>query len=442
MPLSPDHVFTVSELNSEVKWLLDTQFGVVWVEGELSNTMRARTGHMYFSVKDSRSQLRCAMFRNDNRRIDFTPQDGQKVLVRGRLGIYEARGDYQMVVDRMLEVGAGDLQAKFEQTKRRLHEEGLFDEQHKQSLPAFPRSIGLITSPTGAAVRDALNVLRRRCRHAQVIIYPATVQGATAAPSIARMLKLANKRNECDVLLLIRGGGSLEDLWAFNEEVVARSIFDSALPVISGIGHEIDFSIADLVADLRAPTPSAAAELCSPDSAELQQMIKAMQQRLLRQQENTQSGHKVILTRLQRRLDNHHPQSRLRQRAQRCDELELRLQRQIINAQGRARNRLVQLQTRLKNLSPEHQFVRRSSQLSSLNSRLTNSTRTTLQRAGLRLDGSVRALQAVSPLSTLGRGYAIVQTTTGTVVTNTDQVNAGEALDIRVSAGKISARVT
>ncbi len=440
-PLSKDHVFTVSELNSEVKWLLDTQFGTVWVEGELSNTMRARTGHMYFSVKDSRSQLRCAMFRNDNRRVDFSPKDGQKVLVRGRLGIYEARGDYQMVVDRMLEVGAGDLQRKFEENKRRLHEEGLFDEKHKKPLPPFPNTIGVITSPTGAAVQDALTVLRRRSGHAQVIIYPATVQGATAAPSIAAMLKLANQRNECDVLLLIRGGGSLEDLWAFNEEVVARAVFASRLPVIAGVGHEVDYSIADLVADLRAATPTAAAELCSPDSGELSQLIQSMQQRLVRQQQSYGQHLTSKLSHLQRRLANHHPDNRLRQRAQRCDELELRLQRAVLNAHERSRARLSQLQTRLRNLSPELQFSRRQQQLSSLRLRLENSTRSALQNTRLRLDGSNRALQAISPLNTLGRGYAIVQTTQGSVVTDTDQVNSGDTLDIRVSTGQIAATV-
>lgn len=442
IPLTPDQVFTVSELNSEVKWLLDTQFGSIWVEGELSNTMRARTGHMYFSLKDSRSQLRCAMFRNDNRRLDFTPADGQKVLCRGRLGIYEARGDYQMVVDRMIETGAGALQQKFEQTKKRLHAEGLFDEARKKPLPQFPQTIGVVTSPTGAAIRDVLNVLQRRYACAQVIIYPATVQGQTAAPAIVKMLGIANRRAEVDVLLLIRGGGSIEDLWAFNEEAVARAIFESTLPVISGVGHEIDYTIADLAADVRAPTPSAAAELCSPDREELQMGLRGLQRSLYRLMTNRINDHRNMLGQWQRRLANVHPRNQLRQKAQRVDELELRLRRCMNNTVSQARLQQQQLTRRLRLLSPEHQIAQRHERLVRLQGRLGQTMSNRLQQARLQLSGSQRALQAISPLNTLARGYAIVQTDTGSVVTDAAQVNPKSAIRVRLAQGELAAEVT
>ena len=441
IPLTLDEVYTVSDLNSEVKWLLDTQFGSVWVEGEISNLMRARTGHMYFSLKDNRSQLRCAMFRNDNRRVQFSPADGQKVLVRGRLGIYEQRGDYQLIVDKMTEIGVGALQQQFEATKKRLHAEGLFDDTHKQSLPAFAQRIGLVTSPTGAALQDALNVLRRRFRCAELIVYPVTVQGKEAAPSIARMLQIANRRNECDVLMLMRGGGSLEDLWAFNEEPVARAIFASRLPIICGVGHEIDFTIADLVADVRAPTPSAAAELVSPDQTELQQALKALQRRMLRLVKQHTEDNAHYLQQLARRLNNQHPRQQLQQRTQRCDELDMRLQRSMQLATTRANASLANLQLRLRNLSPQRELDRRQERTTQLHNRLVQSLNGQLRAAKVRLAGSTRALQTISPLNTLGRGYAIVQSSAGGVITSTSQIKKGQQIEVRVADGELGATV-
>ena len=442
IPLTLDDVYTVSELNTEVKWLLDTQFGSLWVEGEISNLMRARTGHMYFSLKDSRSQLRCAMFRNDNRRVQFSPADGQKVLCRGRLGIYEQRGDYQMVVDQMTEIGVGALQQKFEATKKRLHAEGLFEESHKLPLPEFPKRIGLVTSPTGAALQDALNVLARRYRCAELIVYPVTVQGEQATPSIVSMLALANRRAECDVLMLMRGGGSLEDLWAFNEEAVARAIYASKLPIICGVGHEIDYSIADMVADVRAPTPSAAAELVSPDQSALQQAVANSQRRLHRTTlQNIEDAHSH-LQQLARRLSNHHPSYRLRQRAQRCDELDLRLQRGVQLSVAKASSSLGNLQLRLRNLSPGKELQRRQEKLTSLRSRLEQSILGRLNAANVHLGGHQRTLQTISPLNTLARGYAIVQNADGEVITRDDQVSANAALELRLAEGNLGAKVT
>ena len=441
IPLTLDEVYSVSDLNREVKWLLDTQFGNLWVEGEISNLMRARTGHLYFSLKDSRSQLRCAMFCNDNRRVQFSPADGQKVLCRGRLGIYEQRGDYQMVVDQMTEVGIGALQQKFEETKKRLHAEGLFSEDSKQPLPVLPRRIGLITSPTGAALQDALNVLRRRYRCAELIVYPVTVQGDKAAPSIVNMLRIANKRAEVDVLMLMRGGGSLEDLWAFNEEAVARAVFVSELPIICGVGHEIDYSIADMVADVRAPTPSAAAELVSPDQAELQQSIAKNHRRLVRAMAEVRDNNHGWLQQLRRRLNNQHPQQRLRQRTQRCDELDLRLQRAVQLSSTRASSTLGNLQLRLRNLSPQRELARRSEKLLQLQNALQQSLQTRLNAAKVQLTGNVRTLHTISPLNTLARGYAIVQGPSGDVVTSAGQVTTGQIVRVRVADGEFGATV-
>jgi exodeoxyribonuclease VII large subunit len=436
-----EHVFGVSELNREVKWLLDSTFGQVWVEGELSNLTRPGSGHLYFSLVDANSQIRCAMFRGDNRRLDFKPANGQSVLCRGRLGIYEARGDYQLIVDRMIETGAGALQRQFEETKRRLQAEGLFDTANKLALPPFPKTIGLLTSPTGAAVQDALNVLSRRYPLARVIIYPVPVQGATAAPAIAQMLERANRRAECDVLLVLRGGGSLEDLWPFNEEAVARAIYRSSIPVISGVGHEIDFTIADMAADLRAPTPSAAAELSTPDGQELLGTVLALHQRLrllaaqrlARQQQN--------LREIMARLRRHHPIQRLRQSGQRVDELEIRLRRLMNNCLSRAAVRHQHLQRSLLRSSPSRLLARRREQRQVLQHRLQQLIGQDLQRRHSRLMIAARALSAVSPLNTLKRGYSIVQTVNGAVVTDATQVDVGENVEIRLNDGNLSAEI-
>jgi len=442
MSMSLDQVFSVSELNSEVKWLLDQTFGSIWVEGELSNAMRARTGHFYFSLKDSRSQLRCAMFRNDNRRLDFAPKDGQKVLCRGRLGLYEARGDYQLIVDRMMETGAGDLQRQFEQTKKKLSEQGLFDQQHKKQLPVYPASIGIVTSPTGAAVHDAIKVLQRRYRRAKVIVYPATVQGKEAAPSIVRMLKTANRRAECEVILLIRGGGSLEDLWAFNEEKVAQAVFASTIPIISGVGHEIDYTITDLVADLRAPTPSAAAELCSPDQAALELLISQYNHRLNHAISQRSGTFHTSCQRLFRRLAVQHPSRILQQRLQRCDELELRLNRALTSGINNSKKGSLSLQRRLQLLSPTRQLQRRQQSLTAQSNRLKAIVQSIIDQHRLRLEGSRRTLLAISPLQTLERGYAIAQDRTGQIIRDPAKLAPGQPVLVRVAKGEFAAEVS
>jgi exodeoxyribonuclease VII large subunit len=281
------YIYSVSELNAAAKSVLENDLGRIWIEAEISNMSRPASGHWYFTLKDQKAQIRCAFFKGSNRLVNFTPEDGQLLLVRGRVSLYEPRGDYQLIVDQMEPAGIGDLQRAFEETRQRLLEAGLFDEAHKQPLPTIPKRIGLITSPSGAAIRDVLHVLRRRYPMVPVVLYPTSVQGASAATEIMQALGHAVNRNECDVLLMTRGGGSIEDLWPFNDEQLAKAIYDCPIPIISGVGHEIDFTIADFVADVRAPTPSAAAEMLVPDQLELRRLLQRHQRQLTQQMQDS-----------------------------------------------------------------------------------------------------------------------------------------------------------
>ncbi len=281
-PRAARDIYTVSRLTREVRTVLEHEFGVIWIEGELSNLARPRSGHWYFSLKDESAQSRCAMFRSRNRLLTFDPAEGMHVIARARVGMYEPRGEFQLIVEHMELAGEGALRAKFEQLKRKLAAEGLFDQGVKQELPVWPSRIGVVTSPSGAAVRDIVTVLKRRNPAIEVVIYPSSVQGANAAPELVRAIQTANSRGECDVLIVGRGGGSIEDLWAFNEESVARAIFASDIPVVSAVGHEIDFTIADLVADTRAPTPSASAEICSLESEDIIRALEAIEHQLFK----------------------------------------------------------------------------------------------------------------------------------------------------------------
>jgi len=390
-------VYSVSRLNREVRELLESGIGQLWVQGELSNFSRPASGHWYFSLKDRDAQVRCAMFRLRNARTGFVPRDGQQVLVRARVGLYEPRGEYQLLVEELEDAGLGALQRAFEELKRRLAAEGLFDPERKRSLPAAPHCIGVITSPSGAAIRDILHILARRFPAARVLIYGVPVQGAAAVPAIVAALDLASARAECDVLIVARGGGSLEDLWAFNDERVARAIHRARLPIVTGIGHEIDFTIADFVADLRAPTPSGAAELVVPDGAAWRTRLTQLHERFLAAMRRTLAVENAALTRLQRRLTASHPGMRLQAMAQRLDELEGRLQF-VLQA------RLAREQTRLQSLA--------------------------------------RALQAVSPLATLERGFAVVtRSRDGELVTSAAQVAPDERIDVRLASGRLTASV-
>lgn len=391
-------VWTVSRLNREVRLLIETGLPALWIEGEVSNLARPASGHVYFSLKDEGAQVRCALWRSAAVKLSFTPRNGSQLLVRARVSVYEPRGEYQLIVEYAEEAGEGALRRRFEQLKARLREEGLFDESTKRPLPRLPRRIGVITSPTGAAIRDILHILRRRFPAVPVVIYPVPVQGEGAAAKIAAALALASQRAECDVLILARGGGSLEDLWSFNEEVVARAIRACAIPVISGVGHEVDFTIADFAADRRAPTPSGAAEIAVPDAAEWLARLNKDAGRL-RTAIIRRLGLKAERLAWQvRRLAVAHPGNRLRQHGQRLDELDLRLRRAM--AAG-------------------------------------------MERRRTRAEIAARTLNTVSPLATLERGYAIVtRAADGAILRDAGDVAPGETLAVRLARGSLRAEVT
>ncbi|HEY1992359.1 MAG TPA: exodeoxyribonuclease VII large subunit, partial [Gammaproteobacteria bacterium] len=378
-------ILSVSELNRAARGVLEGGFPLLWVEGEISNLAQPGSGHLYFSLKDAQAQVRCALFRNRGMLLRFKPANGMKVLVRGRVSLYEPRGDYQFLVESMEDAGHGALQRAFEALKERLAREGLFDAALKRPLPEVPKTIGVVTSSTGAAIRDILSVIRRRHPLARVIVYPVPVQGEGAAAKIAAMLGLASRRAECEVLILARGGGSLEDLWAFNEEPVARAIRASAVPVVSGVGHEIDFTIADFAADLRAPTPTGAAELVTPDLSDWRRLFEAHTDRLYQAKLR-------LLQNLRRRLDwcgerlrQLHPGRVLRDRSQRLDELQLRLERCARSHLRHERARLTALHAALREHSPRQRLHRASDRLIALEQRLRSAARANMSHVANRL---------------------------------------------------------
>jgi exodeoxyribonuclease VII large subunit len=431
-------VYTISRLNREVRALLDRHFSLVWVEGELSNLSRPGSGHLYFSLKDRDAQIRCAMFKMRNQLLSFAPRDGMQVLARARISLYEPRGDFQLVVEHMEEAGDGLLRRAFEELKKRLSSEGLFDPAHKLALPRLPRCIGVVTSPTGAAIRDILSVLRRRFPAIPVLIYPVPVQGTAAAPEIARMIRLAGERRDCDVIIVARGGGSLEDLWAFNEEIVARAIYDCPIPIVSGVGHEIDVTITDFAADQRAATPSAAAELVSPNGEEWLQTFITLENRLLTQIRRQQQGKAQALLWLGKRLAQQHPGRRLSDQGQRLDELEQRFQLAWRLQLRHAAVRLNAVTAQLLRHDPSRRLQQLQSQREQLSRRLLQVMKTTLQNHRQRLAGLGRALDAVSPLATLNRGYAIVKRLPdGTIVRTAEAVNIGDRIETRVAQGRL-----
>ncbi len=480
-------VFTVSRLNREVRVLLERGLGIVWVEGELSNFSQPSSGHWYFSLKDRDAQLRCAMFRLKNAGLGFTPKSGQQVLARGRISLYEPRGDYQLIVEHMEEAGVGALKREFERLKVKLAEEGLFALERKRNLPRFPRRIGVVTSPTGAAIRDVLHILARRFPPAAVLIYPTPVQGAAAVPAIVEALQTASARAECDVLIVARGGGSIEDLWAFNDERVARAICASSIPVVSGIGHEVDFTIADFVADARAPTPSGAAELVAPDrnaclealartlerlSACMRRELRSVTARLdgtlsrlklvhpgvrLSQQAQrlddleqrlasaTNRELRTIATRVAataQRLNLAHPGLRLAQQVQRLDDLEQRLTGAVREGMHNDRNRVSDAFARLVQHSPEHLVREFRLKHEGLDSRLHHAWKEGVSAKEHRLGLALRTLHTVSPLATLSRGFAIVTRADGALVTDAASVAVGDEIETRLAHGRLRARVT
>ena len=433
-------VLSVSQLNAEVGQLLNDGFPAIWVEGEISNLSRPRSGHLYFTLKDENAQLRCAMFKNRQLASRLNIENGQKVLARGQVGLYEPRGDYQFLVSILEDAGTGQLQQQFEALKRQLESEGLFATEYKKPIPPFPSHIGVITSPSGAAIKDILNVLKRRCPHIPVTVFPVAVQGTQAKTEIVKALRQANndKRPQpCDVILLARGGGSIEDLWAFNEEVVARAIADSDLPVISGVGHEIDFTIADFVADQRAPTPSAAAELVSPDSHSLMIELEQMRQRLKRLQNQQQQLRQQQLTTLQNRLNTQKPAHRLQQRAQKLDELDLRLQQAIKRQLNSQHNQLDRFCLRLQHQHPKQNLVQLQQRLNQLQQTLNTQIQRHLHDSEEQLALQAAQLNAFSPLKTLERGYSLTMTARRKLIKSTRQVKAGQKVITQLNDGEL-----
>ncbi|WCH29142.1 exodeoxyribonuclease VII large subunit [Aeromonas salmonicida] len=434
-------IFTVTRLNSAVRMILEQDLGLVWLTGELSNLAMPSSGHWYFSLKDISAQVRCAMFKGNNRRVPFRPQDGMQVLVQARVSLYEPRGDYQLIIESMQPAGDGMLALRFEELKRRLGAEGLFDEGRKRPLPREPRAVGLITSATGAALHDMLTVLGRRAPDLPVFIYPTQVQGSAAIGQIVAAITLANRRAEVDVLIVGRGGGSLEDLWCFNEEAVARAIAHSAIPVVSAVGHEVDVTISDFAADLRAPTPSAAAELVAPDRSARAQRLVHLKQRLVQAISRRQTAARHGFALLQKRLDHQDPKRRLEQQSQRLDELSGRLQ-QLLNLRlHQGERRLANLELRLQARSPSTLLAAGKRRHQLAQERLHALIAKRQDQASHRLAMLTARLDGVSPLATLGRGYSITRTQSGDVINRAAQVNAGQTLVTTLAEGHLQVRV-
>ncbi len=421
--------------------LLERGFGSLWLEAEISNFAKPGSGHWYFSLKDAAAQVRCAMFRQRNMLCAFTARDGQKVLVRVRIGLYEPRGEYQLIVDHMEDAGLGALKRQFEELSARLSQEGLFAAERKRPLPGLPRRIGVITSPTGAAVRDILHVLARRFPAAAVLIYPVSVQGAQAAAEIVEALETAGRRAECDVLILARGGGSLEDLWAFNDERLCRAIVASPIPIVTGIGHEIDFTIADFSADVRAPTPSAAAELAVPNAEEWLDSFVRLGARLKRGLRRCLEERRDKLRWLGGRLGQTSPAMRLSAQAQRLDELEQSLLRALRRRLQEHRERLRWLTGRAALVSPSNRLAQQNVRLENLSQHLNRAVRQAIGSRREQLLPLVRTLNAVSPLATLERGYAIVSIEGGAILRNAADAKPGTLIDARLAHGRLRARV-
>jgi exodeoxyribonuclease VII large subunit len=434
-------IYSVSRLNREVRVLLERGFGSLWLEAEISNFARPSSGHWYFSLKDAGAQVRCCMFRQRNMLCGFAPRDGQKVLVRARIGLYEPRGEYQLLIDHMEDAGLGALKRQFDELAAKLAAEGLFAPERKRPLPALPKRIGVITSPSGAAIHDILHVLARRFAAIPVLLYPVAVQGAAAAAEIVAALQLAGRRAECDVLILARGGGSLEDLWAFNDEALARAIAACPIPVVSGIGHEIDFTIADFAADVRAATPSAAAEIAAPDAAEWAASLRRLGERLQRALRQRIDAHRERLRWLIGRAELVSPEARLAQQGQRLDELEQRSLRALRQILADRRSALRLSVGRLWQLSPAARLQGTAARHAALFARLRAAGLQQLNRARERLAPLVRTLHAVSPLATLDRGYAIVSLEGGGILRDAKDAAAGTIIEARLSQGRIRAKV-
>lgn len=432
-------ILTVTQLNRKARQLLETHMPILWVEGELSSLARPSSGHWYFTLKDNGAQIRCAMFKNRNQSVRPQPQQGQQVLLRARVSIYEGRGDYQLIVEHMEDAGLGDLHRAFDELKSKLDQEGLFAPERKRALPKIPEHIGVITSPTGAAIRDILHVLERRFPSIPVSIFPVAVQGNQAAPQIVKAINAANRLSDCDLLMVSRGGGSLEDLWPFNEETVARAIVASRIPIISAVGHEVDFTIADFVADYRAPTPSAAAEIATPDGEAMDQqfygfelLLQESMQRLLNQRE-------LKLKHLSAQLQ--HPGHKLQSQSQTLDYLEEHLQQAMHNKLIELKHQLLQSKTQLNTNCPDEYISHLQQKIDGIGKQLNTNMGFLLSNKQQHFNQQVALLNSYNPLNTLQRGYTITRDNKDAVIESCNSVVPGDNIKTILIDGEIESKI-
>ncbi|RHW77697.1 exodeoxyribonuclease VII large subunit [Colwellia sp. RSH04] len=440
--MSQQHILQVSELTKKVRFILESELNTVWLTGEISNFISAGSGHWYLSLKDSNSQVKCAMFKGNNRRVRISPSNGQQVLVKARVSLYEPRGDFQLIIEQMEDAGEGLLRQRFEQLKQKLNALGMFSSAHKKDIPAHIRRVGVVTSPTGAAVKDILSVLQRRNPSIEVIIYPALVQGNLAQNDICYAINTANARNECQVMIVGRGGGSLEDLWPFNEESVVQAIYNSNIPIISAVGHEIDTTLSDYAADMRAATPSAAAELVSADTSELSNKVVLLKQRLVKQMSVKLVNQKQDIQHIDHRLTQVQPEHKLQLQQQRFDELSMRLHNGMSRKLSHSTMQPEHLQQRLLQASPLKSILQDTQRLQDKQQRLQTASINLLQHKQDAFVHVIEQLQLVSPLATIARGYSITRNNDNNVIRSVEQVKQGEELIIQVEDGSINAIVS
>lgn len=437
---SRKNIYSVSQFNKSVRNLLEASYPIVWIEGEVSNLVRPASGHCYFSLKDEGAQVRCALFKNRLNKISAKIEDGKKIIVRAQVSLYEGRGDFQLIIESFENAGEGQLIKKFELLKNKLLAEGLFNESAKLALPDFPKRLGVITSPSGAVIHDIITVLNRRYPALPVIIYPSQVQGETAAENISNMIKIAGERNECDVLILARGGGSLEDLWPFNEEIVARAIFNCKIPVVSGVGHETDTTIADWVADKRAPTPTAAAVLISPDQADIKSLLIELENKLIKLSNAKIQNFSQKIDFLTRQLKTP---------GQQIEHFLLRIQglgKRLATTMRFSLNKKQQLSERLilgmNSLRPSNRLQFQKQQVENLAGRLNSSCNEIISTLQNQLRGLSRELSAISPLETMARGYSITRVVeSGMIFRDGDQVGKGDMIETVIKNAAVVSKV-
>lgn len=433
-------IYTVSRLNREVRTILESAFPLLWIEAELSNFARPASGHWYFSLKDEAAQAKCAMFKNRNQLVKVLPANGKQVLVRARIGLYEPRGDYQLIIEHMEEAGDGALRRQFDLLKNKLADEGLFDTAHKKEIPEAATRVGIITSPTGAAIHDILTTLKRRFPMQKTIIYPTPVQGKGACNNIAAAINKANERQEIDVLIVARGGGALEDLWEFNEEIVARAIYNSEIPVITGIGHEIDFTIADFVADQRAATPTAAAELISPDRYQQLQRLSSIESRFVYLiQKNLQQKQQQVDW-ISKRI--RHPKERLQTLQNKLNQLSQRNIHSVKNNLSSAYYKVDLFNAKVQQHEPSQRIQQLRLRYEHIYERFQRTTKQTLSNKRQNLQHLVHTLDALSPLHTLKRGYAIVKDENNNIISQSKKAKVGQKIKTELNQGQIFSTIT